>query len=338
MDIVNSVSTLRHIFVNLKNSAAEHMGKIAQLENEVKTVRAELQGNRAANQPVRYPPSMNRMGETPASGAKHGPPSSGDTRLYSEVTRAGVQKRYRVLVKSKSSQSPETIKSVLKTNINPTEMKVGIKTLKSLNDGRVLIEVGSINETNILSSNIRDKCGGELEVNVPKLRKPRIIIRNIPQDITTENLEETIRAQNPNLSIKPGEIAAKFKFRTKRGDTNIVIEVGPETRNKLLQTKLKIGWLICSVGDYLVAKRCFRCSRYNHRHQDCRGEETCPLCAGSHSLKDCKAPTNLHKCINCMTYNRYSKKEKIDENHSSLSKGCPSLQAVLTKYKLNTDY
>jgi hypothetical protein len=337
-DIFDSVSTLRMIFVNLKSSAAEHMDKITQLESEVKTVRAELQGSRAVNQLARFTPSMNRMGETPTSGTQHGLPPSGDTRRYSEVTRAGVQKRYRVLIKSKTSQPPETIINVLKTSINPTEMKVGIKAVKSLNDGRVLIEVGSIDETNTISSNIRDKCSGDLEVNVPKLRKPRIIIRNTPQDITVENLEETILAQNPNLSLKQGEIAAKFKFRTKRGDTNMVIEVGPETRNKLLQTKLKIGWLICSTGDYLVAKRCFRCSRYNHTHQTCRGQETCPLCAESHSLKDCKAPTNLHKCINCMTYNRYSKKEKINENHSSLSKDCPSLQFVLTKYRQNTDY
>jgi hypothetical protein len=177
-------------------------------------------------------------------------------------------------------------------------MKVGIKTLKSPKDGRVLIEVGSIDETNLLSTNISDKCGGVLEVNVPKLQKPRLIIRNIPQDITVENLEETILAQNPDLSMKPGEIAARFKFRTKRGDNNMVIEVGPETKKKLLQTKLKIGWLICSVGDYLLAKRCFNCSRYNHRHQDCRGEETCPLCTGGHTLKDCKAPTYQHKCVN----------------------------------------
>jgi hypothetical protein len=47
---------------------------------------------------------------------------------------------------------------------------------------------------------------------------------------------------------------------------------------------------------------------------------------------------NLHKCINCMTYNQYSKKEKICENHPSLSKNCPSLHVVLTKYRQNTDY
>jgi hypothetical protein len=165
-----------------------------------------------------------------------------------------------------------------------------------------------------------------------------MIIRNIPHDVTVENIEETILAQNPELSLKQGEVTAKFKFSTKRGAIHMVIEVGPEARKKLLQTKLKIGWLICNARDYLVAKRCFRCSRYNHRHQDCRSEQTCPLCAGGHTLKDCKTPSNQHKCINCMTYNRYNKKEKICENHSSLSMNCPRLHAVLTKYKQNTDY
>jgi hypothetical protein len=217
-------------------------------------------------------------------------------------------------------------------------MKVGIRALKLLNDGRVLIEVGSIDETNILSSKIRDKCGEELKVDVRTLRKPRLIVRNIPQDITVENAEEIIREQYSNLSIKPGEFATKFKFRTKQGDTTLVTEVGSDTRKNLLHDKLKIGWLICSVGDYLVAKGYFKCSRYNHTHQDSRSGETCPLCARTHSLKDCNAPTNQHKCINCMTYNKYTKKGKINENHSSLSKDCPSLHAVLDKYGLNTDY
>jgi hypothetical protein len=44
--------------VNLKTSAAEHMGKITQLENEVKKVKAKLQNSRTANQSARVPPSM----------------------------------------------------------------------------------------------------------------------------------------------------------------------------------------------------------------------------------------------------------------------------------------
>jgi len=283
--------------VNLKNCAEKHTRKIALLESEVKKEKAGLQKNRAVL------PSMEGMGKTPSTGVKQvQSPSVGARKLYFDVTRASIEKRYKLMVKSRTIQAPETIKNVLKTKINPTAMKVGIKTLKSMKDGRVLIEVGSIDKTNLLSTNISDKSGEVLEVNVPKLRKPRLIIRNTPQDITVENLEETILAQNPELSLKPGEVAAGFKFRTKRGDINMVIEVGPGKRKKMLQTKLKIGWLICNVGEYLVAKRCFKCSRYSHRHQVYRGDETCPFCAGGHTLKDCKAPTNQHKCINCMPF------------------------------------
>ena len=106
----------------------------------------------------------------------------------------------------------------------------------------------------------------------------------------------------------------------------------------LLQTKLKLGWLICKVEDYVVAKRCFRCSRFNHRFSECRGEETCPLCARSHKLKECTAAAEELKCINCMTYNKYNQNAKICVNHSSLDKKCPSLNAILQKYIQNTDY
>jgi len=48
-DIVDSVSTLRKVFVNLNNSVEEQMAKIGLLESEVKKTKAELQGRRAAN-------------------------------------------------------------------------------------------------------------------------------------------------------------------------------------------------------------------------------------------------------------------------------------------------
>ena len=107
------------------------------------------------------------------------------------------------MVKSRTKESTETIKNVVKTNINPTTLKVCVKTLKSLRDGRFFIEVGTIEETNLLCANISNKCG-ELEITAPKLGKPRLIISSTPQHITVENLEETILAQNPELSLKPG--------------------------------------------------------------------------------------------------------------------------------------
>jgi len=53
-----------------------------------------------------------------------------------------------------------------------------------------------------------------LDVTVPKLRKSRMIIQNVPQDVTNENLLETILAQNPELGSVLVDIDVRFMFRT----------------------------------------------------------------------------------------------------------------------------
>ena len=57
------------------------------------------------------------------------------------------------------------------------------------------------------------------------------------------------------------------------------------------------------------------------------------LTVQANKMKECTAEPNEHKCINCIAYNRHNKREKINENHSALNKNCPSIQAVLTKYR-----
>jgi hypothetical protein len=57
---------------------------------------------------------------------------------------------------------------------------------------------------------------------------PRLTIHNIPWDITFENLGETIITQNPELGMKMCDIAARFKFRKKRGLISMVNEAGSE--------------------------------------------------------------------------------------------------------------
>jgi len=58
--------------------------------------------------------------------------------------------------------------------------------------------------------------------------------------------------QNPDLNLRKGEIVAKFSYVTKKMNRNLVVEVGADTRKILLQRKIKIGWQICRIEDYLV--------------------------------------------------------------------------------------
>jgi hypothetical protein len=103
-DIVDSVSTLRKIFVNLNNSVVEQMAKIGQLVNDVKIARAELQRRRAANLSARDLPSSDGTGKNPETGVKYVLPSggSGAKKLYSVVASDSIEKRYKIMVKSKS--------------------------------------------------------------------------------------------------------------------------------------------------------------------------------------------------------------------------------------------
>jgi hypothetical protein len=78
---------------------------------------------------------------------KVSPPDGGKVMLYSEIVEGKtILKRYKLTVTSKDSETADRIKEMLKSNIDRTEIKVGIGSLKTLRDGRVKIKTGSIQE------------------------------------------------------------------------------------------------------------------------------------------------------------------------------------------------
>jgi len=62
----------------------------------------------------------------------------------------------------------------------------------------------------LLEEGIRERCGEELETNVQKPRKPRLVILNIPNEINMDNAEETLIKQNTEINIQEGNIVPKF--------------------------------------------------------------------------------------------------------------------------------
>ena len=70
--------------------------------------------------------------------------------------------------------------------------------------------------------------------------------------------------QNKDVSLKLGDIEAKFCHETKKHTRYLVIEVSVQTRKLLLDTRVKLAWHICKIEVYVVATRCYKCSRYNH--------------------------------------------------------------------------
>ena len=128
-------------------------------------------------------------------------PSSGrKIKSYSDiVTGRENKKKFMITIRSKGNHTPVIIKELIKTKINPTETKVGISTFNSLKHGRILIEVGSKEEIERIRTSIIENCGKELEAKVQGIRNPRLLINNIPEDITLHNATQTIRVQDSKL-------------------------------------------------------------------------------------------------------------------------------------------
>jgi len=105
-----------------------------------------------------------------------------ERRLYSEAsTKIITFNKFKLTVKPKKPLPPESIQGVLKGKINPSKIRVGITTLRTLRNGQVLIKTSSREELEVIEKDINEKCGERLENNAHKLRSPRLVILNIPE-------------------------------------------------------------------------------------------------------------------------------------------------------------
>jgi len=124
-------------------------------------------------------------------------------------------------------------------------------------------------------------------------------------------------------------------FEDRKKHKYLVIEMNSENRKRLVDRKLKIGWHASYSTDYVSVTCCYKCSKYNHRAQECLGDVVDPHCAQSHEMHECRAGTESLRCVNCI---KYSKTTQVFVNHSSLDKSCSCYRAVLKKYIERTDY
>ena len=147
---------------------------------------------------------------------------------------------------------------------------------------------------------INEVCGEELESYMPTLKNPRVIVFNVPEDISPENAVQAMVVQNSELNLNEDEIKPKFVFEDRKKHKNLAIEVNSETRKRLVDRKLKLGLHVCNSSDYLSVTRCYKCSKYNHRAQECFGDVVCPHCAQNHKMHECKASKENCRCVNCI--------------------------------------
>lgn len=241
-----------------------------------------------------------------------------------------------VLVKPKNKQDAEVTKTDLQSKINPSQLNVSIKSVKTSKNGVVIINCNSEQESQKLLQTIQEQdTEDKYTVQLPQMKRPRFKTVISSTNMSMEDLTKCLRQQNPfiqdedyiNLTyIKPINNNKSVLFGECSGDL---------FGRLMAYKKVFISWERCPIYEDTRIRRCKKCFAYDHKEIDCKNKITCTYCSLEHKSENC--PKTFKRCCNCT---RANEKFNLNQNaeHEAFSLVCPTYKYFLQRYKTSIDY
>lgn len=179
-----------------------------------------------------------------------------------------------------------------------------------------------------------------LKADAAKKKKPRVILKGVPNSIPEAELINYILKQNTELAsiVTDANPSSSIKLLFQRRNPkdwlrNYVLEVTPGVRNVMLTMKrIAIDKAFVRVTDFSPFIQCPKCFNFGHSVKYCKQEQDdCGHCAQRHSTRTCPTLKDAKtlKCVNCQRHN--TKYKKITSTTHSASSACCPHVAKLTK-------
>ncbi|PSN35596.1 hypothetical protein C0J52_20450, partial [Blattella germanica] len=254
-----------------------------------------------------------------------------------QPTATGVTARL-IIKPVNSNLSSNNITSLIRESVDPRALQVGISKMKNLANNAILVECQNKNDCEILEKEIKKIT--VIQTEKPKKKLPTMLIKYVPKDVTDAELKNTLLHQNNLSHLEESEMNIKFTKKTFDDSRHLVIEVSPNLRREILTlNKIKLNWCVCSVEDFILVTRCFKCLGFGHTSKFCEGNQTCVNCAEEHHWKECDSRLS-NRCTNCMKASAFIKDDnkKLSINHSAFSNECPRLHRIQGIKVSKTEY
>lgn len=99
-----------------------------------------------------------------------------------------------------------------------------------------------------------------------------IKIMNLHQEYDNDKLVEIIKVQNENITNGSITVTKTYKNNHKN-NYEALIQCDVISYNEIMkEAKLRIGWSVCKVIDYVEVNRCYNCCGYNHIASKCKNK------------------------------------------------------------------
>lgn len=249
------------------------------------------------------------------------------TRTFADVLRSSILPTVVIKPKIDNEKCEATLQRV-KENIVGSEALV--RDTKNIRGGGIVISCANAVDTMKMKQLIDHNIGNDYDVCLPEIKKPRVKITNIGDDLTTDEILSDI--VNKNNFAHDATFQIKKVMKNKRNNTqDVVAEVDCKSFEYMMTAKkLFIGWKRCNVVEHVYLKRCFKCCGFSHIAKECKHNIACSKCAGSHKSADCDGKKYL--CVNCCAANtKYGL--NLATNHHAWSRECCVLQKRIAKLK-----
>ncbi|KAJ2940792.1 hypothetical protein O0L34_g14909 [Tuta absoluta] len=230
-----------------------------------------------------------------------------------------------IIASGDETDSSDQLMEQARSAINAKEGGIQVQKVRKARNQRIIMGFNTTEERNIVKERI-EKSGKKLVVEEVRNRDPLLVLRNVINAHTDEELIGFLRSQNRALfcGLNKEEDRIEIKYRRKARNphqANIVARVSPTIWNRALAAgTVSIDIQPIRVEDQSPLVQCSLCLGYGHARKHCtEATVKCSHCGGDHMKVDCpgwvirEAP----ECCNCV-------KAKLDNReHNAFSSDCP---------------
>lgn len=251
------------------------------------------------------------------------------------IEQVAANKNHVVFITSKTNEQPRSLQEKLRKIINPIEDRIKIKNIKTT-PRSVIIETDT--EEDIKKIQKKTENNAEIKVELPKKKRPLLILYDVPTTLTSEEITNLAYHQNFYEEMNLEQFKTKFLPRFKTGPkekatVNHVVEVDPTLRRQILQKRyLYLSYTATTPKDFLTIARCARCQDLGHVAKFCRQEKsTCGHCGEEDHMKaNCAKINQAPVCIPCKLRGKCCNQQN--------SKDCPTYRMLLNRHIQRIDY
>lgn len=256
---------------------------------------------------------------------------------YSNVVKTIPKKQEfsRLLIKPKSNFNGDALKLVQNKVATKTNAKV--LRINKAGNGSIFIKCNSAQDSDDILGVLNDNnCG--LTASVCEKKNPQIRITNISADLDKQELEADITKRN---NLPAGTITVVHQYKQRNKNNAVLAEVTSDVYAMIMRTKsVFVGFENCKVYDSFNINRCKNCCGYNHSIKRCKEHfhrpQACFKCSESHDPESCTS--QIKKCINCISANKYLKKARSIDHSADDVNLCESYKIRWEQCVNDTNY